>query len=122
MKKWAVLAGLLLSGCASAGQLRGGRADIDSMTDKPAERVAGCIGDAFEKFNVGFIGMQGISFSTRPTAAGLSISGVQAGLMGSDTVILVDIAKADGRIRVMMFDHFLGSGGGKWADFVRGCL
>lgn len=113
---------LCLSACASPTELRGRKADIDAMTDKTAELVAGCIGDEFEKFNVGFIAMQGIKISSRPTANGYSISGTQSGLAGSDTVFLVDVTKADGKTHVMMFDNFIVSGGGKWATLARGCL
>lgn len=116
---------LCLGACASPTELRGGKPDIDVTTAKAADRVAGCIGDEFEKANTNVAFAPGTTFNTRPTAnGGFSISGVQSGSMlfgGNDTILLVDVTKADAGTHVTMFDHVL-TGQGKWTALVRSCL
>ena len=54
---------LVLTACASPGELRQGRPDIAEVTTFPPERVAGCIGDKLEAWS----GASRTRLSTRPT-------------------------------------------------------
>jgi len=113
---------LLLTACESPSQLRQKSPDLDEMTNAVPERLAGCIGDKFE----GSPGSFNTRFSTRPTTNGYSISGDQAapGLYsfgGTDTIILVDIAKLGDKTHVQVWSHNL-IGTSPFIAVVRACL
>lgn len=113
---------LALAACAGPVDLRGSKPDLDEVTNIPPERVAGCVGDKFESAFTGF--GTTVKFSTRPTSNGYSISGDEAGPMlfgGTDTILLVDIAKLESNTRVQLFTHII-AGQGKWISLVKGCL
>lgn len=97
---------LVLSACASPGDLRQRTPEIDQMSATPAERLAGCIGDKLEAAP-----NAGTRFSTRPTANGYSIAGEQAiyGLYGagSDTIVLIDVTKQNDQSHVQIWSHNL---------------
>lgn len=114
-----MLALFVLTACASPGELRQGRPDIDEVTAFPPERVAGCIGDKLEAWS----GASRTRLSTRPTTKGYSISGDQAVGGEADTIILVDISKLDSKTHVQLFTHFIGGlGADPIKAMVRGCL
>jgi hypothetical protein len=104
---------------ATPGSLRQGKSDLDEMTNTPAERVAGCVGDKLEDLGLGSAG--GVRLSTRPTTNGYSISADQSAAVGADTIVLVDISKVDSKMRVQLFTHFL-IGGASYTSLIRGCL
>jgi hypothetical protein len=109
---------LLLTACASPGELRQGRPDLDETTNIPAERVAGCIGDKVDASGLS----AALNFATRPTTNGYSISGSKAGPWGgTDTNVLVDIKSAD-KTQVQLFTHGLLFGSDPWVSLVKGCL
>lgn len=106
----------ILTTCAAPGDLRNHQADIDQMTDKPAELVAGCIGDKLE-----YLSSQ-TTLSTRPTSNGYSISAIQNGGFTTDTIVLVDINKLDSKTHVQLFIHDLAWGNERIISAVRGCI
>jgi hypothetical protein len=112
---------LLVTACATAGDLRQGKTDLDEVTNTPSERLAGCIGDRFESSPAA----SRVRFSTRPTMNGFSISGDQSlpGLFtgGTDTIILVDITKHDTATRIRVWTHIL-VGTSPLIAVVRTCL
>jgi len=114
---------LLLSACATPGQLRQKATDLDEVSSVPAERLAGCVGDKLEVF----FGRDGNTrISTRPMTNGFSVegTGTVGGWGGTDTPVLVDITRQDdGKTHVQAWDNLLsGSGGAALATLVRGCL
>ena len=114
---------LALGACASPAELRQGRSVLDETTAKPAERVAGCIGDKLEAQSTALLRVR---YSTRPTLNGYSISGNETSSVlwgGTDTILLIDISNTSDKTRVKMYTHVLiGDGPAKYFDIVRGCI
>lgn len=111
---------LLLAGCQSAMNLRNGRVVLEETSAKPADQVAGCIGDKIESQNTS---ISQTTYSTRPTADGFSISGTQGLSVGTDTILLIDISRTSDGTRVKMYTHFLvGDGPAAYFAAVRGCV
>lgn len=111
---------LLLAGCESAMSLREGRVILEETSTKPADQVAGCIGDKIEAQNSS---LSQITYSTRPTADGFSISGIQGLTVGADTILLIDISRTSQGTRIRMYTHFLvGDGPPVYFMAVRGCV
>jgi hypothetical protein len=111
-----------LAACASPSSLRESKPDLDEVSDKPAEQLAGCIGDRFEDSRVDRGGMR---LSTRPTSNGYSISGDRTDHLflapAVDTKLLVDITKLGNKTHVQLFTHVI-AGEGTWIALVRSCL
>lgn len=113
----ALTACLAVSACATAASLRGKAPDLDQVVTGTPEKVAGCIGDKLEASPI----MSRGTLSSRPTTNGYSISEVETLSGGTDTVILVDLTKADAGTRVELYTHFMTGNGGIPA-LIRGCL
>ena len=113
----------VLGGCQSPVQLRQSVAGLDEVTNVPAERLAGCVGDKLEASSLGSAGTR---FSSRPTTNGFSISGVDTpgGIYSgsTDTPILVDITRRDdGKTRIQVWTNLV-MGTAQMISLVRGCL
>lgn len=104
------LVGILAACAATPTGLRQGKPDLDEVTNIPAERLAGCIGD---KIEVAANLALRTRFSSRPTTNGYSISAEQASYGGAtDTIILVDITRLDSnKTHIQLYTHFLGGDG-----------
>lgn len=118
---------LALAACGTPGGLRSGQQGtqiLDQTTAKAPQAVAGCIGDKLEGWN----GTHKLRLSTRPTAAGFSISGddvpvVFGATNGADTVLLIDISQEGAATRVKVATHFfVGDGRTELVPLVTSCL
>jgi hypothetical protein len=107
-----------LAGCASTTDLRSGsrgEKDLDKMTDKAVQQVAGCIGDKLDAWkNTNVAGHGNDTLSTRPTATGFTVSLMAAvstlygSANGTDTVVLADISQVEKQTHVELWTHFIG--------------
>ena len=116
---------LVLSACATPGQLRQRTPDFDQVSSVPAERLAGCVGDKLEASD---LSSSTTRFSTRPTTNGFSVEatstmgGIYSG--STDTPVIVDITRQDdGKTHVQLWSNFpFPAGTRNVISIVGGCL
>lgn len=121
MSKWAsaFVCALICAGCSTPGDLRDGMPVLEQASMKSPEQIAGCIGDRLETDKTVF---DSTNISVRPTSTGYSVSGTESVYTGSDTVLLIDIAKTPSGSDLKMFTHYLiGKGPPLYFAAVRDC-
>ena len=109
---------LLLAACATSNELRTRTPLFDQVTNKPSERLAGCVADQLEGWT------RGRDISTRPTSNGYSIRrDGNIGIIGIDTAFVIDIIKLDDKSRIQFFSNLAFNAGNEMViSFIRKCI
>ena len=114
----------VLTACATPRELRQKVPDFDEVTNIPAERMAGCVGDKLEAN----AGDPNTRYSTRPTTNGFSVEGVSnmGGIYSgsTDTPVLVDITRQnDGKTLIQLWSNYpFPAGTRNVVSLVKACL